>query len=268
MLPAIDWPRPWFDAVLPAASRLGVAPGAVAPQQALDAFNAGAQALGLRNSAGRPIRFVPQDALPEGVAYEAFIGATGGVPTRENLHDFFNALVWLCYPRTKQQLNAMQAEQIAASGVGKSRGPTRDGVTIFDENSALLVLSDAPATRALFDALRTHRWREGLFEQRALFGPQAQLWLFGHALMEKLIAPRKAITAHVRPVWVEAGFFALDHAARLERIDQQVARELAQEGLDTSRFSPLPVLGVPGWWPGQDAAFYEDATVFRPRRER
>ena len=29
--------------------------------------------------------------LPEGVAYEEFIGATGGVPTRDNLHDFFNA---------------------------------------------------------------------------------------------------------------------------------------------------------------------------------
>ena len=28
---------------------------------------------------------------------------------------------------------------------------------------------------------------------------------------------------------------------------------------------PLPVLGIPGWWPANaDAAFYQDARVFRP----
>jgi hypothetical protein len=26
------------------------------------------------------------------------------------------------------------------------------------------------------------------------------------------------------------------------------------------------VLGVPGWWPDQDEAFYLDHTVFRPKR--
>jgi hypothetical protein len=26
------------------------------------------------------------------------------------------------------------------------------------------------------------------------------------------------------------------------------------------------VLGVPGWWPGQDEAFYSDDSVFRPKR--
>ena len=30
---------------------------------------------------------------------------------------------------------------------------------------------------------------------------------------------------------------------------------------------PLPVLGIPGWWPANtDAAFYQDSTVFRPFR--
>ena len=35
------------------------------------------------------------------------------------------------------------------------------------------------------------------------FGSDAQVWLFGHALMEKLVAPRKAITAHVLVVQAE-----------------------------------------------------------------
>ena len=42
---------------------------------------------------------------------------------------------------------------------------------------------------------------------------------------------------------------------------------LAAEGLSTACFKPLPVLGVPGWWDGQDEAFYADASVFRPKKQ-
>ncbi|MNV85284.1 hypothetical protein D3C71_1792260 [compost metagenome] len=32
-------------------------------------------------------------------------------------------------------------------------------------------------------------------------------------------------------------------------------------------FTPLPVLGVPGWWPAnEDPQFYADPQVFRPPR--
>ena len=32
-------------------------------------------------------------------------------------------------------------------------------------------------------------------------------------------------------------------------------------------FSPLPLLGVPGWWPdNEDPSFYDDASVFRAKR--
>src|SRR5881392_4107317 len=84
MLSQIDWSRPWYDAVRPAFERLDIAGAGV-----IGAFNAGAAALALRNARGLALRFVPQEALPEGRAYEEFIGATGCVPTRDNLHDFF-----------------------------------------------------------------------------------------------------------------------------------------------------------------------------------
>jgi hypothetical protein len=50
-------------------------------------------------------------------------------------------------------------------------------------------------------------------------------------------------------------------------LDVKVAAQL-QVGLDTSDFTPLPVLGVPGWWPRQDEDFYADASIFRPPRQR
>ena len=84
--------------------------------------------------------------------------------------------------------------------------------------------------------------------------------------MEKLAAPRKAITAHVRVVFADDAFFALGHEARRAWLDGHVASQLVREGLSTAAFTPLQALGVPGWWPGQDAAFYLDTTVFRPKR--
>jgi hypothetical protein len=262
MLPEIDWARPWYDSVRPAFERIevGVEGGMIA------AFNAGAAGLGLHNAAGQPLRFVPQEELPDGTAYEEFIGATGCVPTRDNLHDFFNALVWLTFPRIKRQLNALQSAQIALAGVGKSRGPARDGATIFDENSALLVVRDSDEGRALVDALRGHRWQEAFCERRAAFGADTQVWLFGHALMEKLVAPRKAITAHTRVIVAGDDFFALERDAQRGWIDEHEAHALAAEPLSTACFTPLPVLGVPGWWPRQDDEFYADASVFRPKR--
>ena len=264
MFAEIDWSRAWYDSVRPAFNGLHAGEGGGLHA----AFSAAAAELSLSNAAGQPIRFVPQADLPAGQAYEQFIGASGCVPTRENLHDFFNALVWLSFPKTKQQLNALQAAQIAVAGVGKSRGPARDAATIYDENCALLVVRDAAPAHALVDALRGHRWREAFVERRDQFGAaaDAELWLFGHALMEKLVAPRKAITAHTRVVVADDAYFTKAPAARRAWLDQNQAAALMAAPLTTAAFTPLPVLGVPGWWPGQDADFYADAGVFRPKR--
>jgi len=257
---SVDWSRPWYESVRDAAGRLS------ADAHFRDEFCKQATALGLRNHLDLPISFVPQDDLPEGTAYEEHIGATGCVPTRDNFHDFFNGLVWLTFPRIKVQLNALQAAQIAQDGVGKSRGPARDAATIFDENAALLVVRDNAAGQALIEALREHRWQEAFLQRRAQWGADAQVWLFGHALMEKLVLPRKAITAHTRIVLADDAFFTLEHAARRAWIDAHVSQQLADEGLSTAGFTPMQALGVPGWWPQQDLAFYADATVFRAKR--
>jgi hypothetical protein len=54
--------------------------------------------------------------------YEAGIARTGRVPTRANLHDFFNALIFLHFPRAKAQLNRLQSAALARDGVGAVRG--------------------------------------------------------------------------------------------------------------------------------------------------
>jgi len=259
----IDWSRPWL------------APYAAMGQRVLQAadwraaLNAEAEACGLCNHRRLPIRFVPQESLPAGTAYEAFISATGGVPTRNNLHDFFNALVWLTFPEVKVRLNALQAEAIARTSESPSavriphRGSLRDAATIFDENAALLAVRDIE----VLDALRMHRWSDVFIDQREAFKHGCEVWLFGHALMEKLVRPYKAITAHTWPLVVDDEFFELGEANRRVFLSAAIDRQLANS-LTTSDFTPLPVLGVPGWWEGQDLKFYADVSVFRPKRQK
>jgi Protein of unknown function (DUF3025) len=239
-----DWSEPWFAPVA-ANGRAG--------QTRWDAGHALPQTLSMLPAC--PVRFVPQTALPPGTAYEQFIFETGCVPTRENLHDFFNGLCWLRFPLTKRRLNQLQAAEIAAAGVREVRGPVRDALTLFDENAALLQAPDP-----LWDALTERDWHRLFVTLRPLWA-QARLVLFGHALLEKLVKPYKSITAHVlrEPVPMDLG-------DDLVAWDTWLAQDLSAPLLATKPFTPLPVLGVPGWWPANDdPAYYADAGVFRPR---
>jgi hypothetical protein len=259
----IDWHRPWLAPLLPAAMPI------VQAHDWRQALNAAARQLNLLNHRGLPIQFVAQSELPSGVAYEAFISATGRVPTRDNAHDFFNALVWLTFPQIKAQLNALQAAAIAqaaasesdAGAISQHRGKLRDAATIFDESAALLVTRNV----SLVESLREHQWTDVFMNRRAAFERDCEVWLFGHALMEKLVSPYKAITAHVLVVAADDGFFSLSSRDKLIWIDERVKQQIAT-GLATADFMPLPVLGVPGWWQAQDAVFYADSKVFRPKR--
>lgn len=258
----IDWNAPWlagFHAT--AAPILSAADWRVA-------LNAAAQGRTLRNHRDLPLRFVRQEELPPEMAYEEYISASGCVPTRDNLHDFFNALVWLTYPNVKKQLNALQAAEIlkagparAADRAGLVRGKLRDGATIFDENAALFVCAEG----GMVDALRGHRWSDLFIARRAAFERTCSVRMFGHALMDKLTKPYKSITAHAWVVEVEPLFFHLPDDEQRNQLDLIVTEQLTQ-GLTTANFTPLPVAGVPGWWPQQDENFYADAFVFRPKR--
>ncbi len=241
----IDWQAPWLAHWAALAPDLAAA---LRQAQALpDLLNQHLRA---------PVRFVPQADLPEGQAYESFIGEHAAVPTREGLHDAFNALCWHQWPQSKRRLNRLQVEEIARLGVGAVRGPVRDALTLIDENALLL-----QAPEPLWTALLQRDWRTVFVEGRALWA-QARLGVVGHALLEKLHRPYKSITAHVWavPVPVE---LADDWAAW----DNWFAQGLAAERLASKPLTPLPVLGIPGWWPAnQDPNFYADAQVFRAPR--
>jgi len=242
----IDWQQPWLAPYRDDGEALcdALAQGVDLPQ----ALSRLAAAREIELAAG-PLRFVPASEQPDDEAYEAFIHRSACVPTRDNPHDLFNALVWLRFAPLKRHLNELQAEQIRQAGVGPTRGAVRDALTVFDENAALL-----QAPPALQHALVERDWHALFITHRAEW-TQARLTLFGHALLEKLVRPRKPITAHacLLPPSTDAAM--------------HLAGTMTPGWLASKPFLPLPVLGVPGWCPDNETTgFYDDPDVFRPAR--
>jgi hypothetical protein len=235
----LDWHAPWF------------APWAKQGVAVLQAWQQHADLPSALNAQNPVVQFVPQATLPANTAYETFIFDQAQVPTRENAHDFFNGLCWLRFPQTKRRLNQLQAQAIARDGVQAQRGPLRDALTLFDENAAVLM-----ATPALWQALQAKDW-QALFVTHRADWAQAQLVLFGHASLEKLMQAYKGITVHV----LNAPMPSLRSDAE---IDNWLCQMLHEDWLQTKPFNPLPVMGIPAWWPAnENPDFYTDKTVFR-----
>jgi hypothetical protein len=260
-LAAIDWQALWWQPWRELGQSVGAHVGAGAAVH--EALNAVAQTLS-SPSLSHPVNFVPQSALPEGRAYEAFIFETKTVPTRDNLHDFFNGLAWLRYPAIKARLNALQYNEISSHGVQPLRGALRDALTLFDENAAFLS-SDVHAP--IIAALRQRDWQAAFHTHRSLLSKYPPL-LFGHALLEKLVSPYKSITAHVFPAQYAIDLVADGgHPESWGALDTALASQLSAESLLPKPYVPLPVLGVPLWWEANESPdFYADSTVFRAPR--
>jgi hypothetical protein len=238
----LDTGAPWFAPWRDVGNRVAASmAGGASLHEALNAHATAA------------LQFANAQELPPAMASEQYVFETARCPTRDNLHDFFNGLCWLQLPLAKKRLNELQAGEIARAGVGSARGPVRDAITVFDENGALL---DAPP--AIWEALLARDWLRLFIDLRPLWA-QARIVVFGHALLEKLAAPRKDITAHVWRFQCPADSMVV--------VDRWLAGQLTPEVLAAKPFTPLPVMGIPGWTPENDTlSFYDDPLVFRPAR--
>jgi hypothetical protein len=222
--------RPWLDA-----------------DRSLERLNAHARARDLRTERGLPVRFVPP--RPREGAYEVRVHETGEVETRpESWHDYFNALVWLAFPRAKARLNALHAAEIPREG-GR-RGRLRDLLTLLDEGGVLAHCDDPE----LVELLRAMRWQELFWRERSRTRASLRLVVFGHAVLEKAIDPWPGIAckAIIAPARADADEFLHDWLGGLG------------PGASPRDLGPLPVFGYPGWFAhGQSAEFYGDRRYFR-----
>ncbi|MBV8466788.1 MAG: DUF3025 domain-containing protein [Burkholderiales bacterium] len=248
---------PWFAALRPTLARLAW-DQFPSPQD----WRALPEALRPSNAMGRPVHFLPPEELAE-AGYEQRIFETGMVATRtDNWHDAFNALCWLSWPHAKAALNALHVAELAQQA-DSLRSRVRDRATLFDESGLVLACVDAHLAKAL----RGQEWQRLFVEQADEWGRGLQPYLFGHALLEKGLAPYIGVTGRAWVIEVAPAWLAMSETDKIAVLDQQLAQAIAAGDLahgDT--LHPLPILGIPGWWPIQDAAFYADEAHFRPRR--
>jgi hypothetical protein len=223
--------RPWFKG-----------------DRSLDRLNALAEERAIKTESGQPVRFVPPGA--KDTYYELKVFETGRVETRpDNLHDFFNALAWLAFPRTKARINALHAAEIPREA-GR-RGRLRDLLTLFDEGGAIVQCDDAALTTMLKDM----RWKELFWENRDRVRAAMRVVVFGHAVLEKALEPWPGITC--KAIVVPAGPDPDGHA--------QAWLAQLEPGATPGSLAPLPIFGYPGWFAGSERAeFYDDARYFRP----
>ena len=217
---------------------------------------------GLLSAGGHAIRFVASDQLTEN-AYEQRIHATGQISTRPDCwHDLFNALIWMRYPRIKTAMNNLHHQAGAGLKSGR-RGQLRDALTLFDE-CGVIVFSDR---LDILKALAERRWSDAFLSVD--FRTSVGLSVSGHAILEKYLSPYKAMTAKALLFQVDTGFMKLSRSEMIDLLDREISNQILNKQVlvKPACLSPLPLAGVPGWWPQdeqEDGMFYSDHHVFRP----
>lgn len=214
----------------------------------------------LVNETNKAIEFVDQADLQGN--YEVRIYETGQVPTRAgNWHDYFNAHAWLNYPKTKATMNALQYRSLSTR-TDPQRTPLENALTLFDENGVVVLCSNPQ----LLEMIRQHQWQR-LFEQhRDAVLAQMRILIIGHAICEKALNPYVGLTAKALLLPHSNPMAPLSQL--IPEIDAQCARYLMdqQHHLHSKSFSPLPLLGYPGWhFAEQNSDFYRNKAYFRPK---
>lgn len=261
-----DWltQSPFFAPLRPAASRL---PTIGWPDPELLSGLADDGDRRVVNAQGLRVRFVAQAPRSKDFAagFEQRAFLRGEVQVRPfDWHDLFNALVWMSFPTTKAAINARHFELLSARSRG-NRPPQRDALTLFDEDGVVVLSSDP----ALLDLVRAFRWKELFWVRRDEVKAHMRFLVFGHALYQKALKPFVGLTGKGVLLRTSDVFPDLAGTAQLKEVD----RLLAAHVWDRARLcrgrdlSPLPVLGVPGWWAeNESGSFYDNAAYFRPGR--
>jgi hypothetical protein len=230
-------------------------PRALTQTRDISLLNHHARELNICNANGLPIQFVLQHI---NMGYETHINSTGEIPTRsDNWHDYFNALAWLIWPRTKAALNNLHLR----AGITSTRNRPRDALTLLDESGIIVACSDTQ----LWQQLTQHQWQDLFINQRERVKTSMAFHLLGHALYEKLRQPYPSITGKCQLVSVDDDFFQLAPAQRQQVLDQQFAYQLNHNPPQSPQaFPPLPLLGIPDAVPeNAQPSYYQNTQVFR-----
>ncbi|MFQ3207892.1 MAG: hypothetical protein ACI9IT_002052 [Glaciecola sp.] len=214
--------------------------------------------------------------------YEQIIFEEHAIPTRRgSWHDFFNGIIWLQFPQTKNYLNRLHISEINTYGLNP-RTQVRNHITHFDECGVVLFVQGASLFATLHLLFEMHEWKTLFCELKDEWNITIFPVVFGHANLEMLLTPFVGLTGKVLLIQI-------DDKPRVQETLQNTNRSIASQAnissgwLDTlllqhiqsnkifhasKPFYPLPLLGVPHWhYAEQGSAFYDNTDYFMPKRQ-
>lgn len=223
----------------------------------------------LLTRSGKEICFVPAviGKQPFEQKYEAKIFLTGEVQTRaNNWHDFFNALVWLIFPRAKSTLNQLhyRTQCLEAEHQMARRSVLRDAATLFDESGVIVVSAD----QSLIELLKNFQWKELFWQKREEVLSSMRFFIFGHGLYEKALNPYLGMTGKGIIFHVTKMFLKDAQMSQLQALDLMVESFLSTRLSSSADLVPIPLLGYPGWSESNsDEAYYDNKRYFRDKNK-
>ncbi len=192
--------------------------------------------------------------------YEPRVYLKNELQTRtSNWHDFFNANIWLKFPKTKKILNQLHYSQSSNRQIKTNRTLLENRLTQFDECGAIIVSNN----EKILELIRNHQWIELFINHREQFVTDIKCVIFGHAIFEKALNPYIGMTCHCLLV-NDADLLNEINNNKNSLLDSTVAETWRNKiAFSTDKFHPFPILGIPGYWPNQDDLFYSNAKYFR-----
>lgn len=177
-----------------------------------------------------------------------------------NWHDFFNAMIWLRFQKTKKTLNQLHYLKSRRRARGSNRTKLENKITQFDECGAILISKNSH----LLDLVRKRQWAELFIDNATCFEENFRCIIFGHAIYEKALNPYIGLTCHCLMLTDEHMLEEVknDNYSILDKYLSGFWRQ--QETRTNIEFQPFPILGIPGYWPEQNTEFYQNEHYFRP----
>lgn len=172
-------------------------------------------------------------------SYEQWIFESGEIPTRaQNLHDFFNAIIWMNFPHAKYALHrnafaiqrAWPEDPLFTAG---KRSPLADRLTIFDEGGAVFELAEGESRAVAERVLLGYDQR---LKEEFVRTNRKRFTLFGHGILEVLMKGQGAA-----PQRVNASCVLLE--ASTASLDAKLAEYLAGFSLESPQHGNVEV----GW---------------------
>lgn len=198
-------------------------------------------------------------------AYEKQIDQSAVIPLRpHNWHDLFNALMWIDFPATKAALNAIHRRELARNTSG-ARSARRDAVTLLDECGVLLLVDDDAWTQRH----QQHDWHDLFVVHRAAWGARIKPLIIGHGLLEQCLSPYIGLTGKALHLTMPSDWFTLPEDQQRRMVDATLSAAICADRclMSTRELLPLPILGIPHWWPANESpSFYANRDYFRPAR--